>query len=337
MKLNIGSVTRLLQNITINCCILVAGQRLQADETTPISARDMLKASFAQTNGYVLQCEGHFEEYGPGKPTEGEAQLNIATDFQLSLDLTGQTRLRITLKPVKRRWIDGPEQFLTTGEEIAFNGKYWVSTTSGWTKDNNPTKIKEALISNKLPSYIGDSHSETTENFLLPRTTIMIGAAMRTFEDVVFDQSVDIKYKYDKLDGLDVIVVDISDSSTTQKLYCDPKRGFALLKKYSAFGISNKDAPPLVDVVVIKDIREVSPGIWLPAAGTREMTRGGKLLCRQTMQISSLKLASVSKSNDDFDATIPPGCNVIDERYGIQFTAGSTPDDVAKTFKAQKN
>ena len=287
----------------------------------------------------VIQFSGTFTAYDVD--SKNDQDILTTAKFTILLDTSSKLKIKMDLTPHISKWENGPVPYYETKESIAFNGKYWVHKMEEAKDETGKTYATNlAIISDKIPDFIGNSHLTTGENFLLARTLISNTGRDYTLRELLsppVGNSADLTglgslpkytiYSENYKGGL-ATVFEVKDPCTITKIYCDPTKNFALMKKETQRNLCF-NGTPVIDTIEVENSKDIGANFWFPTAVSHTTSVNGKLLAKHKFEIDSASVVTDS-STTAFDLQIPLGWRVQDERYGARFITGKSPADLLK-------
>ena len=319
--------------------MVVFATSILAQEIGESALRQMLSAVLLDEKlNPIVRFSGTFTAYDTN--SQDSSDILVKSSFTTTLDTGSKLKIKIVLDPELAKWKNGPIPYYKSRESISFNGKYWIDKKETADDATGSYSPKLAVISDAVPAYIGGSHLTTGEEFLISRTLIGNTGRDYTLRELLSGGLADMAKAGDAsatppytihreiLRGINCVVIEVKDVCTSTKIYCDPTRNCELIRKETQKNLCHGGVP-LIDTIDVEDSRSLATGIWFPSSVTHVISVNGKLLAKHKFEISSSEIVS---DNDDkaFKLTIPVGWRVDDERYGVRFITGKSPEDLSK-------
>jgi hypothetical protein len=192
--------------------------------------------------------------------------------------------------------------------KVAFNGKLTRTYSANQTTGQILPGRDDGILMNAM-MYLG-----TIQISVVPSTDILKSTERYIPQALSYDDLYRVQNRLESVDGFPCHVV----TSGVDTFWLDPAAGYACRRRVTFRRTNPSESGCLAHLEVCRDLRKVSPEVWLPfechrldfAAPPRSVNNLGKLLETHIMKVKSATINAVT--DDRFELVFPPSTDVHD-------------------------
>jgi hypothetical protein len=267
------------------------------------------------------------EKWDPnnGKWTKDSKEYISCTSW---FDGVPKSKTRVDVHKEILKWVDGAAPYAEDVYSLGFDGQSGRKVHHRSGPINETFEMREAYITPESSKVLYSPwfNVATGARFSLFLHNNSSGVWMSDYFEVPDTGVVNPRFelKHEKFEGVECVKygTGFHPGVGEQAYWFDPTRGYALIGTKHV-NIRNDGTEWLIELIKVRELREVSKGIWWPTKATAEGEdpRTGELF-RSVYQASNVVINDPAFDEEVFTVPIPSGYYVEDQTSNVSYGSG---------------
>jgi len=318
--------------------VITGGSRAHGQNATPLPTDIVARLQEAERRVDDLRIYSfqlNEDRLEPGATSWVRSKVELQGTAWLNGLRNGKERVNLSKSVLE--WEDGSSPWLEESLDMGFDGQFGriahhAGGAAGHTAPDHTAEVlasKPALLTNRLYGYATGALFSTA--YANVRDTSLSKAFAGAFE-----KPGHYNISQEEIGGIAAVKVAFGGGSGFSTSYFfDPSRGYSLLA-HKTIGLNAAKQQETWDEDIITAISEAAPGIWYPIAATHEERTLGKTGWRTRWSYEAKRVVANDPAfaDADFKVPFPAGYRVFDRIKGIDYTAGTPPQELQRSLDA---